>query len=179
MIAQELTFPSNTFDISFSNFVIMGLETPELAAKQLYRTIKPGGKAVICTWAYMPHDLPLKKAHTTTRGQEAAPLRIQWGGDLLAEKFVRDFYLSGGFEEEKIDIRQFSMPHRLPDVKVWAEGLWSFLGDTKEGWSQEDEVKWDEAVQTIVDEVKKSDGYVADGKGAVLQFVAHIGVATK
>lgn len=180
MRAQSLTFPDSTFDISFTNFVIMGLDNRELAAKHLFRTLKPGGSAVVSTWASMPHDLPLKVAHEVTRPSESK-LRIQWGGDLLLESTLKDFYLEGGFEEEKIEIKQFELWHPVKDLAAWAEGLWSFLGDTEEGWSVQDEERWEEAVRIIIDEVGRSRDFVRseDGKGGELRFVAHVGVARR
>lgn len=180
MKAQELTFPDSTFDVSFTNFVIMGLDNRELAAKHLFRTLKPGGAAVVSTWASMPHDLPLKKAHEVTRPSDSK-LRIQWGGDLLLESTLKDFYLEGGFEKEKIEIKPFELWHLVPDLAAWAEGLWSFLGDTEEGWSVHDQVRWSEAVKTIIEELGRSRDLVRseDGKGGKLRFVAHVGVARK
>lgn len=181
MKAQELSFPSSTFDISFTNFVIMGLNNRPLAAQHLYRTLKEGGTAVVVTWAFMPHDVPLKKAHLGTR-DVSQKLRIQWGDDLLLESTLKDFYLEGGFIEEKIDIRPFELWHEVPDLVAWADGLWSFLGDTEKGWSKQDEQRWEEAVGVIIEELKKGeDVYVKneDGKSGRLKFVAWIGLATK
>ncbi|KAK0124227.1 hypothetical protein ONS95_009203 [Cadophora gregata] len=180
MKAQELTFPSDFFTHSFTNFVIMGLTNRPLAAQQIYRTLKPGGAAVVVTWAYMPHDIPLKKAHLATRSQDKE-LRIQWGGDLLLESTLRDFYRDGGFQDEKVDIRPFELWLEAKDLRAWAEGLWSFLGDTEEGWSKEDEERWEEAIQIVVEEVEKEEAYVrnVNEKGGKLRFIAHVGLATK
>ncbi|KAH9206796.1 hypothetical protein DL95DRAFT_66200 [Leptodontidium sp. 2 PMI_412] len=185
MKAQDLTFPSSTFDLSFTNFVIMGLDpaTRPLAAQHLYRTLKPGGTAVVVTWAFMPHDIPLKKAHFATRSKDQGKkLRIQWGDELLLESMLRDFYKEGGFEEGKIEINPFELWHEVKDLRAWAEGLWSFLGDTETGWSEEDEERWEEAVEVVIREVEKGeDVYVRneDGKGGRLKFVAWVGLATK
>ncbi|KAH7343020.1 hypothetical protein BKA65DRAFT_303337 [Rhexocercosporidium sp. MPI-PUGE-AT-0058] len=181
MKAQDLTFPPSTFDISFTNFVIMGLDNRPLAAQHLYRTLKPGGIAVVVTWAFMPHDIPLKKAHLGTRARDQK-LRIQWGGELLLKSTLSSFYEEGGFEEEKVDIKPFELWHEVKDVRAWAEGLWSFLGDTEDGWSKEDEERWEEAVEIIVREVEEGDDvYVRneDGKGGKLKFIAWVGLATK
>ncbi|KAG4441384.1 hypothetical protein IFR05_003141 [Cadophora sp. M221] len=185
MPSQALTFPPSTFDLSFTTFVIMGLDptTRPLAAQHLYRTLKPGGTAVVVTWASMPHDIPLKKAHLATRDEDKAEkLRIQWGEELLLESMLSGFYKEGGFEEGKVDIRPFEMWHEVKNLRAWAEGLWSFLGDTESGWSEEDEERWEEAVDIVVQEVGKGeDVYVRneDGKGGRLKFVAWVGLATK
>jgi ubiquinone/menaquinone biosynthesis C-methylase UbiE len=50
MDAQCLTFPDNEFTHSFTKFAIMAMPGPDKAAAHIYRTLKPGGTAVITTW---------------------------------------------------------------------------------------------------------------------------------
>lgn len=71
MRAQELSFPDNFFDFSFTNFVVADLDDPDIVAQHLYRTLKPGGKAIVCTFAFRPFDEAIISAHYTTRGPNA------------------------------------------------------------------------------------------------------------
>jgi ubiquinone/menaquinone biosynthesis C-methylase UbiE len=48
MRAQELTFPDNYFDFSFTNFAVADLDDPKVVAQHLFRTLKPGGRAIVC-----------------------------------------------------------------------------------------------------------------------------------
>jgi ubiquinone/menaquinone biosynthesis C-methylase UbiE len=54
MRAQALTFPDEYFTHSFTNFVVANLDEPEVCAGHIWRTLKKGGVAVVCTWAFMP-----------------------------------------------------------------------------------------------------------------------------
>ncbi|KAI4676014.1 uncharacterized protein J4E84_009813 [Alternaria hordeiaustralica] len=69
MDACNLTFPDNTFDYSFTNFVFAGLSDDGGAASHILRTLKPVGTGVI-TGAEMPWQIALKNAHYKTRGTE-------------------------------------------------------------------------------------------------------------
>ena len=71
--AQSLTFPDNYFTHSFTNFFITHLdENHDPAAKQVCRTLKQGGTAIVSTWAAMAHEEPIKRAHLETRGPDVA-----------------------------------------------------------------------------------------------------------
>jgi ubiquinone/menaquinone biosynthesis C-methylase UbiE len=50
MDAQELKYPDDKFTHSFTNFALMAIPDPAKAAKQIYRTLKPGGTAALTTW---------------------------------------------------------------------------------------------------------------------------------
>lgn len=61
---QSLTFPDSYFTHSFTNFFITHLdENHDPAAKQVYRTLKQGGKAIVSIWAATAHGEPIKRAH--------------------------------------------------------------------------------------------------------------------
>ena len=46
---MPLKFPDNTFDVAVSTAVFEHLEKPDLAAKEAWRVLKPGGKLIITT----------------------------------------------------------------------------------------------------------------------------------
>ena len=51
MDGQALQFPDASFDAAFSLFVFMFFPDRARAFRELYRVLKPGGRAVIATWA--------------------------------------------------------------------------------------------------------------------------------
>jgi ubiquinone/menaquinone biosynthesis C-methylase UbiE len=71
MPAEALTFPDNTFTHSFNNFLIFLVKDPEKTASEIYRTLKPGGVAIVSTWASMPLERAVLEAHTAPRGPDA------------------------------------------------------------------------------------------------------------
>ena len=50
MDGQELRYPSNFLDVSVTNFGIFFFPDPLLGAKEIYRTLKSGGFAVLTLW---------------------------------------------------------------------------------------------------------------------------------
>jgi len=179
MRAQELTFPDNYFTHSITNFVVANLDDPDVAATHIYRTLKPGGVAIICTWAFMPHDEPMKQASAVTRGPKAQ-FALQWGGEWYLQSKLKEFILSGGFQEQNIKMYTSDVYHEVRDSKRWATILWSFLGIRDDGWHQEDEETWDKAIEIMVRELEKSPAYRENEDGtASLKFTANISISTK
>jgi ubiquinone/menaquinone biosynthesis C-methylase UbiE len=69
--AQKLTSPDNYFDLSFTNFVVTDLDDQKIVGQHLYRTLKPGGQAIVCTFAFCPHGGARRAAHLATRQPNA------------------------------------------------------------------------------------------------------------
>ncbi|THV47035.1 hypothetical protein BGAL_0340g00050 [Botrytis galanthina] len=63
MPAQSLKFPDHYLTQSFNNFFISHHDdNHDPAAKQVYRTLKPGGTAIVSTWAAMAHGELIKES---------------------------------------------------------------------------------------------------------------------
>ena len=50
MNGMELAYPDETFDMSFTSLAIFAFPDPLKGARELYRTLKPGGVAALTTW---------------------------------------------------------------------------------------------------------------------------------
>ncbi|KAM0811465.1 putative S-adenosyl-L-methionine-dependent methyltransferase [Seiridium cardinale] len=179
MSAQELTFPDSKFTHSFTNFTFHCLGDHDTAAKQIYRTLKPGGAAVTSIWVYMPHTETLQHAHWRPRGTDG-PMPILLPLEGFKEDDLRKTLRVGGFKDENITLSEKTCYLKIPDLKRWAQLAWSYLGSVPTGWSQNDEDKWDEAIEDIVDQLQSGDGISTNEKGeTVLKMVAVIAVAKK
>ena len=179
MRAQDITFPNNMFTHSFTNFVVMHLDDPEIAAGHMHRTLKEGGSATVCTWRVMPHAKPMKEAHRITRGEDV-PFPMDTPEKPLLPSTLRNFMISGGFKEEKIQMDSFALDFRIKDLKHWCTVLWSFLGARSDGWKKEDEEKWDEVIDIIMAGIEKNESCRKEADGStVIAFVANIARATK
>jgi len=51
MDAEKLEFPVNTFDVAVSCFGFQIVTQPEAAAKEIFRVLKPGGRAGFTVWS--------------------------------------------------------------------------------------------------------------------------------
>ncbi|KAH8659285.1 hypothetical protein BGZ60DRAFT_414964 [Tricladium varicosporioides] len=179
MSAQELTFPDNRFTQSFTSFAFHCLGDHDTAAKQIYRTLKPGGVAIASIWIHMPHVDALQHAHWRTRGKDS-PMPVLLPLEGFLEKDLRKALEAGGFEAGKITCSEKDCYLKIPDLKRWAQLAWSYLGALPTGWSQNDEAKWDEAVNDIVEQLESGNGILKNEKGeTVLKMVACVAIATK
>lgn len=179
MRAQELTYPDNYFDFSFTNFVVAELDDSKVVAQHLYRTLKPGGKAIVCTFAFRPHDEAIKAAHLATRGPKAK-LGLAYDPEWLKQEKLNDFLVAGGFEEGKVQISTCEVFEKAKDLKWLMTALWGYIGQRNDGWTDEDEKKWDQAIDILVKTMANSPGVtIKDDGGALLRFVVNISISTK
>lgn len=177
MSAQELIYPENNFEYSFTSFAFHCLGDHDTAAKQVYRTLKPGGTALASIWVYMPHVDALQHAHWRTRGKED-PMPVLLPLEGFQEPDLRKSLQAGGFEN--IDCYTKDCYLKIPDLKRWAQLAWSYLGTLPTGWSQNDEDKWDEVIADIVEQLESGEGITKNKKGeTVLKMIACIAVAKK
>lgn len=51
MDAEKLEFPSNSFDVAISCFGFQIITDPKAAAKEIFRVLKPGGRAGFTVWS--------------------------------------------------------------------------------------------------------------------------------
>lgn len=177
--AQELTFPDNNFTHSYTSFAFNCIGGADAAAKEIYRTLKPGGVAIASIWTHMPHLDALQKAHFRTRGRDAAMPPL-----LLAESFkqpdLQRCLEVGGFAKEQIECHERDCYVKIQDLERWAQLAWSYLGRLSTGWTQTDEEKWDEAIGDIVQNLGSGGAMEVNEQGEkVLQFVACIATARK
>ncbi|KAF7906839.1 hypothetical protein EAF00_001117 [Botryotinia globosa] len=133
MHAQSLTFPDHYFTYSFSkNFISHLDDTHDPAAKQVYRTLKSEGIAIVSTWAAMAHREPIKRAHLETRGPDVSfpiALPTHWYG----KDALRNFYIVGGFKGEDIKITTCNIYIEAKDSRHLISPTWSFLGVRADG----------------------------------------------
>jgi hypothetical protein len=121
----------------------------------------------------------MKAAHLATRGPKAK-LGLAYDPEWLKQETLRDFLVAGGFEESKISISTCDIFENAKDLKWLMTALWGYLGQRDIGWIPEDEEKWDEAVDVLVETMEKSPGVKkADNGGALLKFVVNVSISTK
>jgi hypothetical protein len=151
----------------------------DTAAKQVYRTLRPGGIAVSSIWIYMPHAEALQHAHWRTRGRDG-PMPTLLPVEGFNEADLRKSLQVGGFKDKDIISYEKSCYLRISNLKRWAQLAWSYLGSIPSGWSQDDEDKWDEAIDDIVQQLQSGDGISTNEKGeTLLRMVAIVAVAKK
>lgn len=180
--AEALDFPDNYFTQSVTNSVLIHLsgDGPARACKEIHRTLKPGGVAVISIFAQVPHRPALLGAHHATRPADSLPLvggAVKWEDGTLLRQILKD----GGFQDDNIQIRRARAVIAVDDLKAWESQTWSVLGRTASGWLLGDEESWDNAIHVFSDALEKEDGVELfnEGRSARLTFEAWVAVAEK
>lgn len=181
MDSGHLTFAAGTFDLIIGNALLFVLPNDGIdTVKEAYRTLKPGGQAIFNSWAYVPNMPPLEVAARETR-PEGSPLPRAGLEKWAEEDFLHQVLRDGGFAQHRITVHQREVYATVAEMHRYANMLWSFIGGTTPvGWLESDEENWDKAIEVIIRELKKTDGYrEVEGGRSELKFIADIAVATK
>jgi ubiquinone/menaquinone biosynthesis C-methylase UbiE len=174
--AQSLTFADDTFDASITNFGIFFLPDPVAGAKQIYRTLKPGGTAVITLWktfGFRPILWEVQDQLKPANPLMELPLMEPWCDSALLEKTLKQ----GGFKHV--------------DFTVVKEGLWgkdkedfklvlleNFGAMTARNWTEEERAKLPVMISQVIDE-QQDNFCVTDGARVGCTMEAWVAVATK
>ncbi|KAI1421994.1 S-adenosyl-L-methionine-dependent methyltransferase [Xylaria sp. FL1777] len=176
MNSNTLTFPDNYFDLSITDFVLLGLDDEVGAAKHILRTVKPGGTAAIAAWKEKPWQEALKEAHRRTRGADAPLPPFLAVVDYDTEQFKRLLNEAGYKNTQYVERPAWI---NMPDLKRWSTIAWTFLSTPAGGWTQADEDTWDQAIDVCVQELQKGAAYEFKDGVHRIRMVATIAVTQK
>ncbi|KIX98566.1 uncharacterized protein Z520_05867 [Fonsecaea multimorphosa CBS 102226] len=173
MDSQELTFPDALFDLSITNFGIFFLPDPQRGADQIYRTLKPGGLAVVTAWKERRMMDTIVVAQKTIR-PDLKTLYSPWAELWSKEETLRNVLVNAGFKAENIKIvekRTDSLAEPfLRDPEMVARSYPAAV----EGWSEQDKAKLGQEILRLARERDPEGG----GVGGIYS-VAYIAIATK
>lgn len=177
MDACKLTFPDNTFDLSLTTFVFAGLDDDVAAATHILRSLKHGGTGLIAVWKDMPWHVALENAHHKIRGADepTAPfLSKSWYKKEKIEQVTKD----AGWKDVRF-VEKAAWLNLGADLKRWATIAWTFLATPVGGWQQRDEDNWDEAINSIVEELRQGDWYKVEDGVHKIRMVADVAIMKK
>ncbi|KAF4445835.1 hypothetical protein F53441_10480 [Fusarium austroafricanum] len=181
MDASTLDFPGETFTHAIGNALLFVLPNDGIdAIKEMHRTLKPGGIAILNSWAHTPTIPAIHAAANKTRPINT-PLPRQGLEKWEDKDFLRDVIIKGGFSPENVTMMQKDVHVTIGDLKRFATMIWSFIGGTSAaGWLETDEDNWDMAVDIVTETLTQTEGYekLEDGKNKIM-FQAHVAVARK
>ncbi|KAF2468967.1 S-adenosyl-L-methionine-dependent methyltransferase [Lindgomyces ingoldianus] len=160
--SENLSFPDKYFTHSITNIGIFFTTLAGVGgAKEIYRTLKPGGTAIVNCWEYVTWFAPIKAVHDVLRPGKPYPApTINWSDGKQLQKVM----VEAGFEQEKMKVEKSEAWAHPKDVTKWAELGWAFLGGIGT-WQESDEERWDEAVGLLEKALREADGTkIVDGE---------------
>lgn len=178
--SENTNFADAFFDYDIMNIGIIFMSSAGLdAAREMHRTLKPGGLAVVNCWRAITWMLPIVLVHKAFRG-ETAPFPappVNWTDGKQLKKVL----VEGGFEEGKIRLESHEVSAVLEDgaeLRAWAEKTWAYLGGIG-GWHAVDEEKWDEEVDMLAALLKKQPGSKVEGGKVTMTASQWVAIAEK
>ena len=176
--SEDLDFADNTFTHSITNIAIFFTSSAGLdGAKEIYRTLRPGGTAVVNCWAHVTWLLPVRAVHETIRPGKPFPTPVvAWHDGQHIQNVMRD----AGFREESMRVERSDAwaVVKREGLRKWAEKSWAYLGGIA-GWFDEDEETWDQAVDKLVELLLVQPGTVVEGDEVRMKASQWVVIAKK
>lgn len=163
--------PDDYYTHSINNFSIFTFIRPVDAVRETYRTLKPGGLAVVTCWRRFPPVFIVRSAQKKIRPD--LPLMPIPGPEFCEEGILQRSVEKAGFSNEKISVYDKVLVVKDEDNVGGITTLMSgpMMAKARQGYTAEEEAKWVEAVsQSVKEEIEKFGG---------IRFEAYILLATK
>ncbi|KAF2490148.1 S-adenosyl-L-methionine-dependent methyltransferase [Lophium mytilinum] len=177
MRSEAIEKPDDYFTHSFTNIAIFMMGSAGLdGATEIYRTVRPGGVAIVNCWQSLAWMQPIIAVQMATRshGRVGKP-PVSWADGTQLRKIM----VQAGFMEENVTMSSSEASAVVKDLRSWAELSWAYLGGLQ-GWAQEDEDRWDEAIDMLVEKLKEAVGTTMDKDGVVyMKASQHMLIAKK
>jgi SAM-dependent methyltransferase len=109
-----LPFPDASFDIVLSQFAHMFSAQPELAAREMLRVLKPGGRLAFAAWTpegLAPQLMGLSFAYLPPMPGAPPPSPFEWGDPRGARHYLGDRVRNVGFEHAALLLPALSAAH--------------------------------------------------------------------
>jgi len=167
MNSQSLQLPDATFTHSITNFSIFNFAETLACVKEINRTLKPGGQAVITTWKYFGVGELIHE--TQRRIRPDLPLMKYSGVEWHSADAIKEVMASAAFDETRIDVlekTQIVTGEDLAGIIDFARG--PFSEPARIGWTDEEKDKWPKTLNEIVEEDRQKYGGVKFEMWAVL-----------
>lgn len=148
MSGESLTFPDEHFTHSITNLGILFFPNPLKGAQEILRTLKPGGTAIVTSWANLGYIDAIHQAQKVIRPNDELirmPIPEEWYQASHLEKTLRE----AGFNDVKVHEKKVHYAAKtVGDIcNLLAELLARFSLD----WSEEEGIKFREHFNKAVE----------------------------
>ncbi|KAK7741068.1 hypothetical protein SLS62_010926, partial [Diatrype stigma] len=179
MDCQKLHFPDGHFTHNFLSFGLPIIADPTKAASELYRTLQPGGTCVTAFWLQIPQGENAQETRAAIWGPDAH-LAMEPRPRHKDRDYLRELLVGAGFKFEDVELHEKSAFLPVKDLHEFARAIWSAIGQPRGGWTQEDEERWDEAVDKYKELLQQKRGFhVGTGGKVTLEAIAQVAIVKK
>ncbi|KAK4508200.1 hypothetical protein PRZ48_001938 [Zasmidium cellare] len=164
--SQSLPFPDNHFAYSITNISLANFNDPKLALREINRTLKPGGIAVVTHWKDFGLGTLLHKALEKYHGaKQPDPPVAGKEMDLGTEGVIQGMMVEAGWDGPRVETRVVEV--RSQEVEGAVEFLTGpFLPVVGKFQTEEEKGKWRDSVEGVLEEVGevRCEGWVVVGR---------------
>jgi ubiquinone/menaquinone biosynthesis C-methylase UbiE len=170
--SQDLSsVPDNYFTHSINNFSIFTFVRPADAVRETYRTLRPGGLAVVTCWRRFAPMFIVHAAQKKIRPD--LPLMPTPSPEFYEEGVLQKVVEESGFAKDDITMIDKVLlvvdDENIAGLTMLISG--PMMSKAREGYTEEEEARWVESVrQSVKEEVEQFGG---------IRFEAYILLATK
>ncbi|KXX79343.1 Ubiquinone/menaquinone biosynthesis C-methyltransferase UbiE [Madurella mycetomatis] len=163
--------PDNYFTHSIVNFSIFTLVRPADAIRETYRTLRPGGLAVVTCWRRFAPMFIVHAAQKKIRPD--LPLMPTPSPEFYEEGVLQKVVEEGGFAMENITMVDKALvvadQENIAGLTMLMSG--PMMSKAREGYTEEEEARWVESVsESVKEEVEQFGG---------IRFEAYVLLAVK
>ena len=178
MNGTDLKFEDGIFDVSLTNFAIFFFPEAHKGAKELYRTLKPGGTAALTAWQYFGWLPVLHEIQKTVKPNDppfAVPLLEKWH----KKETMVETLKAGGFLQSKIRMSMQEVMYLDQNIEELAGSLAGLMEPMmKSIWDLEEQGGMRGALLRVFQ--TQGDRFLVKKDGKVgLKLVAWLALATK
>lgn len=170
--SQDLSdVPDDHFTHSINNFSIFTFLRPADAVRETYRTLQPGGLAVITTWSRFAPMFMVHAAQKMIRPD--LPLMPTPSPEFYEEGVLQKVVEEAGFPTEGITVTRKELVITDEENRAGLTMLMSgpMMQKARTGYTEEEEARWAESVKKAVQEEVDQNGGI--------RFGAYVLLATK
>ncbi|KAI1261488.1 S-adenosyl-L-methionine-dependent methyltransferase [Xylariaceae sp. FL1019] len=170
--SQDLSsVADNYFTHSIDNFSIFTFERPQAAVSETYRTLRPGGLAIVTCWRRFAPVIVIRAAQKKIRSD--LPLMPVPNPQFFEEGELQKVVEASGFAKKNIKLVEKSLivsdPQNIAGLTTFMCG--PLMVKAREGYTAEEEARWPEAIsQAVKEEIDEFGG---------IRFDAYVLLATK
>lgn len=177
LAAEDLDgIESDSFDYSFTNFGFFFFKDPDKAARHVYRTLKPGGRAFITCWKDFGYMKAIEKAAVQVRPDHPPP-PLPFDTAWLESSHIKDVFERAGFQS--VEVHQQPSSYASESVPALSKSLMGMMEGMlrMQGWS-------DSEVESLPPELERAiegsvDVLVTEPDAAWIKMMAHVAVCIK